>query len=108
MLVQGLPDNETDMVNPDFAMVAEAMGFKGITVRRPAEVKEALKEAIKHDGPVLINIMTNPESLAMPPKIEWEQIKGYALSMSKLMLDGRMDEVLNTVKSNFKHLSELL
>jgi pyruvate dehydrogenase (quinone) len=108
MLVQGLPDNETDMVNPDFALVAEAMGFKGLTIHDPAEVKETLKEGFQHDGPVLINIMTNPESLAMPPKIEWEQIKGYTLSMSKLMLDGRMDEVLNTVKGNYKHLSELL
>jgi pyruvate dehydrogenase (quinone) len=103
-----LPDNETDMVNPDFALVAEAMGFKGLTIHDPAEVKETLKEGFQHDGPVLINIMTNPESLAMPPKIEWEQIKGYTLSMSKLMLDGRMDEVLNTVKGNYKHLSELL
>jgi pyruvate dehydrogenase (quinone) len=29
MEVDGLPDNETDMINPDFALVAQAMGFKG-------------------------------------------------------------------------------
>jgi pyruvate dehydrogenase (quinone) len=55
----------------------------------------------------LLNIMTNPASLAMPPTIEWEQLKGYALSMSKLILGGRMDEVLDTVKANYKHLVEL-
>jgi pyruvate dehydrogenase (quinone) len=55
----------------------------------------------------LIEVMTNPASLAMPPKIEWEQMKGYALSMSKLILGGRMDEVLETVKANYKHLVEL-
>jgi pyruvate dehydrogenase (quinone) len=43
----------------------------------------------------------------MPPRIEWEQVKGYALSMSKLILGGRMDEVLDTVKANYRHLIEL-
>jgi pyruvate dehydrogenase (quinone) len=39
MEVAGLPDWQTDMVDPDFAAVAEAMGIKGITVREPDEVK---------------------------------------------------------------------
>jgi pyruvate dehydrogenase (quinone) len=108
MEVQGLPDNETDMVNPDFALVAEAMGFKGITVHHPEEVKKAFEDAIRESGPILLNIMTNPNALAMPPKIEWEEVKGYTLSMSKLILGGRMDEVLDTVKTNYRHLSEVL
>lgn len=108
MLVQGLPDNETDMVNPDFAMVAMAMGFKGITVREPSKVHEAIAEAFLTNGPVLVNVMTNPESLAMPPKIDLEQITGYASAMGKMILGGRMDEVLETVKANYKHLGELL
>jgi pyruvate dehydrogenase (quinone) len=108
MEVAGLPDNQTDMVNPDFALVAEAMGFKGITVTEPAEVKAALAQAFQHDGPVLVNVMTDPEALAMPPKIEFDQIKGYALTMSKMILGGQMTEVLDTVKSNYKHLKEFL
>ena len=108
MEVAGLPDNQTDMVNPDFALVAEAMGFKGITVTEPAEVKAALAQAFRHDGPVLVNVMTDPEALAMPPKIEFDQIKGYALTMSKMILGGQMTEVLDTVKSNYKHLKEFL
>jgi pyruvate dehydrogenase (quinone) len=108
MQVQGLPDNETDMVNPDFALVAQAMGFKGINVHQPDEVEKSLQEAFSHAGPVLVNIMTNPESLSMPPKIEWEQMKGYALSMGKMMLGGRMDEVMDMVRSNYKHLGDLL
>lgn len=107
MEVAGLPDNQTDMVNPDFALVAQAMGFKGITVNEPAAVKAALMEAFEHPGPVLVNIMTDPEALAMPPKIELDQIKGYAVTMSKMILGGKMDEVLETVKSNYKHLKEI-
>ncbi|MES2427377.1 MAG: thiamine pyrophosphate-dependent enzyme [Bacteroidota bacterium] len=108
MEVAGLPDWQTDMVNPDFALVAQAMGIKGVTVTEPSNVKLALREALAFDGPVLVNIMTDPNALAMPPKIEFEQVKGMALSMTKLVLNGRMQEVLDTVKSNYKHLKEVL
>jgi pyruvate dehydrogenase (quinone) len=108
MEVAGLPDWQTDMVNPDFAMVAQAMGIKGVTVKDPEDVEQTLREALIFDGPALVNIMTDPNALAMPPKIEFEQVKGMALSMSKLILNGRMDEVLDTFKSNYKHLKEVL
>lgn len=108
MQVEGLPNNETDMVNPDFEMVAQAMGFRGISVTKPEDVKRSLQEAFAHDGPVLVSVFTNPQALAMPPKMEFEQMKGYALSMSKMILSGRMDEVLDMVKTNYKHMKEVL
>ncbi|WP_443943972.1 thiamine pyrophosphate-dependent enzyme [Pedobacter sp. AW1-32] len=108
MEVDGLPDNETDMVNPDFALVAQAMGFKGITVSNPAEVETSIAHALAENGPVLLNVMTNPNALAMPPKIEWKQIKGMTESMAKLMLGGKMTEVFDTIKSNYKHLGEII
>jgi pyruvate dehydrogenase (quinone) len=108
MEVAGLPDNETDLVNPDFALVAQAMGFKGITVNEPENVRAAIAEAFAHAGPVLVNVMTDPEALAMPPKIEFAQMKGYAITMGKMILGGKMDEVLETVKSNYKHIKDIL
>ncbi|RZJ66221.1 MAG: ubiquinone-dependent pyruvate dehydrogenase [Flavobacterium sp.] len=108
MDVAGLPSNQVEMVNPDFALVAQAMGFIGLTVHQPDALRTALEKAFAEPGPVLINVMTNPDSLAMPPKLEFDQMKGYALTMSKMILGGRMDEVLDMVKSNYKHLSELL
>ena len=108
MEVAGLPDWQTDMHNPDFAMVAKAMGMKGITVTDPDEAKQALREALMFNGPALVNIFTDPNALAMPPKVELTQVKGMALSMTKLMLNGRMDEVIDTVKANYKHLKDLI
>lgn len=108
MEVDGLPDSETDMINPDFALVAEAMGFKGVTVSKPEDVEAAISNALSYDGPILLNILTNPNALAMPPKIEWEQIKGMTVSMTKLMLGGKMSEVFDTIKSNYKHLGEVI
>jgi pyruvate dehydrogenase (quinone) len=44
----------------------------------------------------------------MPPKLEFDQMKGYSLYMGRMMLSGRMDEVFNMVSSNYKHLKEVL
>jgi pyruvate dehydrogenase (quinone) len=108
MEVAGLPDWQTDMVNPDFALVAQAMGMKGITIKDPDDVKQGIREALQFKGPALISVMTDPNALAMPPKIEFEQVKGMTLSMTKLILNGRMEEVLDTVKSNYKHLKDVV
>lgn len=108
MEVAGIPGWQTDMFDPDFAMVAQAMGMKGITASDPEDVKQALKEAFMYKGPALVNIMTDPNALAMPPKVEFEQVKGMALSMTKMMLNGHMDEVMDTLKSNYKHLKDLI
>jgi len=107
MEVAGLPDWQTDMYNPDFVAVAKAMGMKGLYVNEPQQVEDILKEALAHEGPVLVHAKTNPDSLAMPPKIEFSQMKGYAVTMGKLILSGRLDEVWDTVKSNYKHLKEI-
>lgn len=107
MEVNGLPDWQTDMLNPDFAMVAQAMGIKGLSIHDPSMLEASLKEAFDYAGPVLVNVFTDPNSLAMPPKIELKMVSGMAVSMTKLMLSGKFDEVLETVKSNYKHLQDL-
>jgi pyruvate dehydrogenase (quinone) len=108
MEVAGIPDWQTEMFDPDFAKVAQAMGLKGMAVKDPDDVDQALKEAFLYKGPVLVNVFTDPNALAMPPKVEFEQVKGMALSMTKMVLNGRMDEVLDTIKSNYKHLKEVI
>ncbi|QNL52117.1 ubiquinone-dependent pyruvate dehydrogenase [Olivibacter sp. SDN3] len=108
MEVAGLPQWQTDMYNPDFATVAMAMGMKGLCVDDPALVEQSLREVFTYDGPVLVHVKTDPNALAMPPKIEFSQMKGYAITMGKLILSGRMDEVLDTVRSNYKHLKGMV
>ena len=107
MEVDGLPDWQTNMLNPDFAQVAEAMGMAGFNVSDPEEVLTTLLNAFELDGPVLVNIMTDPNALAMPPKIEFGQMVGFAQSMYKLLINGRSQEVIDTINSNFKHIREV-
>lgn len=104
MEVAGLMDNQTDMDNPDFALVATAMGIKSYTATDPDTLPEVVSEALAHDGPTLVNIYTNPNALAMPPKMELDQVLGMTKSMATLMLNGKMDKVYQTIKSNYKHL----
>lgn len=108
MEVAGIPDLETDMLNPDFDKLAEAMGMFGVTINNPADVKSTLEKVFLQDGPALITIQTDPNALAMPPKMEFDQMKGIALYMGKMMLSGRVDEVFKIIKSNYKHLGEVL
>jgi len=108
MEVAGIPDHETDMLNPDFAKIAEAMGIPGITINDPGDVKSELEKAFLQEGPILVTIQTDPNALAMPPKLELDQMKGMALYMGKMMLGGRMDEAFKIISSNYKHLGEVL
>ena len=107
MEVDGLPDWQTNMLNPDFAQVAEAMGMTGFNVSDPDKVLTTLYNAFEIDGPVLVNIMTDPNALAMPPKIEIGQMVGFAQSMYKLLINGRSQEVIDTINSNYKHIREV-
>ena len=108
MEVAGIPDVETDMLNPDFTKLAEAMGMYGITVNDPADVRLVLEKAFQQAGPALISIHTDPNALAMPPEMTFDQMKGFAFYMGKMMISGRANEVLKIIKSNYKHLGEVL
>src|SRR2546430_16729910 len=49
----------TDLVNPDFARMAEAYGALGLTAREPGDVEPALRRALAHDGPALLEEQTS-------------------------------------------------
>lgn len=107
MRVAGYPDWKTDMVNPDFTKVAEAMGIRAWKAEKSGEVKLALEEAFAHEGPALIEIFTDKNALAMPPHVTFDQVKGYATSMAKLMFTGHAPEVVEFATSSIKYLKEL-
>jgi pyruvate dehydrogenase (quinone) len=108
MEVMGLPDFQVDMQDPNFSMIAEAMGIRGITIDDPEQLEDSLKQAFEHKGPVLVNVMTDGTALALPPHIELGMVKGMAISMTKMMLGGKMEDVLETVKGNYRHMKEML
>ena len=101
MKVQGYPPFATDLDNPDFARMSEAIGIRGIAVRKPADLQPAIAEALAHPGPVVLDVYVNPSELSMPPTVKLEQAKGFGLYMWRQMMDGGLGEVVETVKTNF-------
>ncbi|RFM27855.1 ubiquinone-dependent pyruvate dehydrogenase [Deminuibacter soli] len=101
MKVVGLQPFGTDLNNPDFAQVANAMGMLGIRVEKPEEIQPALERALAHNGPALIDVVVNPAELSLPPKIKFEQAKGFSMYMLKQVLAGEGSEVWQTIQTNF-------
>lgn len=104
MLVGGLPAFGTTNQNPDFAAVARACGAYGVRVEKPKQLAGALKDAFKHDGPALVDVVTDPNALSIPPKIKAEMVTGFALSASKMVLDGGVGKMLQMARSNLRNI----
>jgi pyruvate dehydrogenase (quinone) len=67
-------------------------------------VRPALEPVLACKGPALLDVVTDPNVLAMPPKATIAQAKGFALAMTKMMFAGELDDVTGTVKSNWRRL----
>jgi pyruvate dehydrogenase (quinone) len=101
MKVAGMAPYGTDLKNPDFARMAEAIGMRGIRVEDPAALPGAIDSALMHEGPVLVDVVINSSALVMPPKIDVKQAKGFSMYMLKQLWNGKGGEVWDTLKSNF-------
>lgn len=99
--VEGLLDAYTDLKNPDFGRVAEAIGIYGQHVESAAALEDAVRAWLAHPGPALLDVKTDRYELVMPPVIEAAQVLGTALYSAKAVLSGRGGEVMDLIKDNF-------
>ena len=97
--VEGLLEAYTDLVNPDFARVAEAMGFWGRRVEQAEHLEDAVKAWLAAPGPALLDVVTDRFELVMPPKVEAGQVAGMALYSAKAVLNGRGRDVVGMVRN---------
>jgi pyruvate dehydrogenase (quinone) len=96
----GFLNTGTELQNPNFAAMAEAIGVRGIRIEDPAEVDAGIAGALAHNGPVLVDAVVNRTELAMPPSITIEMAKGFTLYMVKAVIGGRADEVIDLARTN--------
>ncbi|MES4612194.1 MAG: ubiquinone-dependent pyruvate dehydrogenase [Ewingella sp.] len=101
MKAGGYLTDGTELKNPNFAAMAEAAGIKGIRVEKASDVDAALQDAFAYEGPVLVDVVTATDELAMPPQIKLEQAKGFSLYMLRAVINGRGDEVVELAKTNW-------
>ncbi|WP_329568156.1 pyruvate dehydrogenase [Streptomyces sp. NBC_01361] len=107
MMVDGLPPYGTRYPHTDFAAIATAAGARGIRVEKPTEVRDALRAAFAHDGPALVDVVTDPNALAIPPKITSEQLTGFALSASRTVLTGGVGRMIQLARANVRNVPRL-
>ncbi|CCA92229.1 ubiquinone-dependent pyruvate dehydrogenase [Novosphingobium sp. PP1Y] len=96
--VEGLLDAYTNLKNPDFARLAEVIGFWGRRVERASDLDTAVGQWLAHQGPALLDVVTDRYELVMPPKVEAKQVFGTALYSAKAVLSGRTGDVVDLVK----------
>jgi pyruvate dehydrogenase (quinone) len=96
----GFLSTGTELKNPNFAAMAEAIGVRGIRVEHPGDVEAAIADAIAHEGPVLVDAVVNRQELSMPPKITAAMAKGFTLYMLKAILNGKGSELVELAQTN--------
>ena len=102
MKAGGYLDTGTDLSPTDFAAIAQAAGIYSVRVEDSESIGDALRDAFAHPGPALIDVVTAKHELALPPKIQWAQAKGFSLYMLRAVLNGRGDEVVELANTNLR------
>ncbi|GAB3496628.1 pyruvate dehydrogenase [Amycolatopsis cihanbeyliensis] len=104
MLVDGIPDYQTDHEPVDFTAIADAVGIPATRVTEPERVRPALRDGLAADGPALIEMVTDANALSMPPRITADQVRGFALATSKIVLSGGVGRMLDLARSNLRNI----
>ena len=103
MKANGFIDSGCDLTNPNFAAMAQAVGIKGIRVEKPQELRGAVQEALAHNGPALVDVVSARQELIMPPTTTLDEATRFGLFMMKAVLDGRARELIDLAKVNLDH-----
>jgi pyruvate dehydrogenase (quinone) len=104
MKAGGIVTYGTELDNPDFAGIARATGLYAVHVEKSDELEEALQDAFAHDGPALVDVRTLRYEMALPPKLTYEQIKGFSLYAGRTVLSGEGSELVELAKTNLRQL----
>jgi pyruvate dehydrogenase (quinone) len=99
MKAAGFLPTGTELDNPNFAQMAKAMGIDSVRIEEPAGLLEGIQWAFAQEGPVVIDVLTDPLELVMPPKVTLEQAKGFSIWMMKAVLNGQGTEIVHLAES---------
>ena len=105
MLVAGVPDFGTDHAT---------RGLRGDRPRgrHPRDPGRAARRTSgrrsgrrsRHPGPALVDLVTDPNALSIPPHISGAQVTGFALAATKVVLSGGVGRMLELARSNLRNI----
>jgi pyruvate dehydrogenase (quinone) len=108
MMVVGYQPWGTDVTNPDFGALARAVGIHGERVEDPGDIRPAIERAFTHPGPALVDFVTDPRALAVPPHTTLEEVRGFSLTAGKLVFAGEFAELWDQAKSNIRDVGQVI
>ena len=100
MKAGGYLNDNTELENPDFSAIAQAMGIKSMRIDDPKDLEAAIEEFLAWEGPALLDVSTAKQELSMPPKISMSHAKGFGLYMLRAIINGKGDEIVELAKEN--------
>jgi pyruvate dehydrogenase (quinone) len=104
MLVSGLPDFGTDHAKVNYAAIAAAAGIHAVRIEDPKDLRAGLEDALHHPGPALVDLVTDPNALSIPPHVSRAQVTGFALAATKIVLSGGVGKMLEMARSNLRNI----
>jgi pyruvate dehydrogenase (quinone) len=104
MMVAGYPSFETDHGVADLSGIARAVGIPSVAVESPGDLARALRVALDHAGPYLVDVRTDPNALSIPPHITATQVRGFALAATRTVLDGGVGKMVELARSNLRSI----
>ncbi|GAA4768060.1 pyruvate dehydrogenase [Actinomycetospora chibensis] len=104
MMVAGFPSFQTDHGPADLGAIAAAAGLHAVTVTDPHELRGALRAALDHRGPSLVDVRTDPNALSIPPHVTAEQVRGFALAGMRTVLAGGVGKMVDLARSNLRSI----
>jgi pyruvate dehydrogenase (quinone)/pyruvate oxidase len=83
MVFLGNPEYGVDFAPIDFVKVAEGCGAHAVHIEDPGRCEEQLRQALAHDGPVVVEALVDGDEPPLPPKITREQAKLMAEALRR-------------------------
>jgi len=98
----GLEPVFTDLMNPNFGEVAEAVGLWGRMVSKAGEIEDSVQAWLSQTGPALLHVKVKPMELVTPPSpfVSPEAVVGMAVYSAKAMLHGKGHDVWEMIVEN--------
>ena len=104
MKAAGIVNFGTELDNPDFAAIAEAVGLYGARVDKAGRPGRRAAGGVRARRPGAGRRAHRPPGLSLPPKITCGQIKGFTLYATRTILSGRGSEMVELARTNLRDL----
>ncbi|MDF2698150.1 MAG: thiamine pyrophosphate-binding protein [Labilithrix sp.] len=102
-LMRGEPKSSAveDLPRFDYAAFAELAGFRGIRVQHPSQINDAWDDALSSDHPVLIDAITDPNVVPLPPHVDLKQLEAFGTSLLRSEPEERTGVLKETLRTVF-------